>query len=96
MAAASHRNDKILLARETDRGDDVIHSGAPRDQGRALVRHRIPDDACLIVFRVVGPDDLSGEPVEGDRHYLSLLVSPIAAWAAARRATGTRNGLHET
>jgi hypothetical protein len=50
----------------------------------------------LIVFRVVGPDDLSGEPVEGGRHYLSLLVSPIAAWAAARRATGTRNGLHET
>ena len=28
--------------------------------------------------------------------YLSLPLSPIAAWAAARRATGTRNGLHET
>ena len=28
--------------------------------------------------------------------YLVPAPSPIAAWAAARRATGTRNGLQET
>lgn len=28
--------------------------------------------------------------------YFEVTLSPRAAWAAARRAIGTRNGLHET
>lgn len=34
--------------------------------------------------------------VRGPRTYLVPVPSPIAACAAARRATGTRNGLHDT
>ncbi len=40
-------------------------------------------------------------PIQGRRErrlldYLVEVVSPIAACAAARRATGTRKGLHDT
>jgi hypothetical protein len=48
---------------------------------------------------MVGVDDLAFETIAESREcgaLQSLLVSPMAAWAAARRATGTRNGLHET
>lgn len=36
-------------------------------------------------------------PLAGrDGYFFAALACAIAAWAAARRATGTRNGEHET
>jgi len=35
-------------------------------------------------------------PVVLPAAYFVPVLSPIAAWAAARRATGTLNGLHDT
>ena len=44
------------------------------------------------------PPDAAGREklIPGSPGYFVPVPSPIAAWAAARRATGTRNGLHDT
>ena len=50
-----------MLARKTHRLDDVRGAAAAQDQAGAAVDHGVPDLACFIVARVVGPKHSSGK-----------------------------------
>ena len=61
MAAAAHGDEKIALARETDRPRDVGGAGAARDERGMTVDRTVPDRAGGVVLRVAGTDELSTE-----------------------------------
>ena len=61
MAAASHGDEKIALARETDGGPDVGGAGAARDEPGMTIDRTVPDRAGGVVLRVAGTDELSTE-----------------------------------
>jgi hypothetical protein len=61
VAAASHGDEKITLARETDGGLDVGGAGAARDEPRMTIDRTVPDRASGVVPRVAGTDELSTE-----------------------------------
>ena len=51
VAAAAHRDEKLLVPRELDRLDDVGGAEAARDERRAAVDHRVPDRAARLRSR---------------------------------------------
>jgi hypothetical protein len=61
VAAASHGDEKIALARETDGGPDVGGAGAARDEPGMTIDRAVPDRAGGVVLRVAGTDELSTE-----------------------------------
>jgi hypothetical protein len=61
VAAASHGDEKIALAREADGGPDVGDAGAARDEPGMTIDRTIPDGAGGIVLRVAGTDERSTE-----------------------------------
>ena len=63
MSAAPHRDDEILLTSEADRGDDVIHPLAARDDSGTAVGHCVPDNASAVVIRIVRTDQLTAEAI---------------------------------
>ena len=56
VGAAAHGNRQPLVARERDGGHDVHRAAAARDHRRALVDHRVPDAARLVVGGIAGND----------------------------------------
>jgi hypothetical protein len=61
VAAASHGDEKIALAREADGGPDVGGAGAARDEAGMTIDRTVPDRAGGMVMRVAGTDELSTE-----------------------------------
>ena len=61
MAAASHGDEKIALARETDGGLDVGGAGSARHESGTTIDRTVPDRAGGVVLRVAGTDELSTE-----------------------------------
>jgi hypothetical protein len=61
VAAASHGDEKIALARETDGRPDVGGAGATRDEPGMTIDRTVPDRAGGVVLRVAGTDELSTE-----------------------------------
>ena len=49
VAAAAHRDRQAALVGEADRLDDVGRAGAPHDDARPPVDHRVPDGAGFLV-----------------------------------------------
>jgi hypothetical protein len=70
MAAAPHGELEAVLARECDRGDDVGHALAARDQRRALVDHPVVDASDFVVTRVVGIEQLPREAFQARQVFL--------------------------
>ena len=61
MAAASHGDEKIALARETDGGPHVGGAGAAGDESGMTIDRTVPDRAGSVVLPVAGTDELSTE-----------------------------------
>jgi len=61
VAAASHGDEQIALARETDGSPDVDGAGAARDEPGTTIDRTVPDRAGGVVLRVAGTDELSTE-----------------------------------
>ena len=61
MAAASHGDEKIALARETDGSPDIGGAGAARDEPGMTIDRTVPDRSGGVVLRVAGTDQLSTE-----------------------------------
>jgi hypothetical protein len=61
VAATADRDDKVVLARETHRHDDILDTRAPRDKRRAPVGDRVPDDPACVVVAIARLDELSAE-----------------------------------
>jgi hypothetical protein len=61
VAAASHGDEKITRARETDGRPDVGGAGAPRDEPGMTIDRTVPDRAGGVVLRIAGTDELSTE-----------------------------------
>jgi hypothetical protein len=61
VPAAAHGEDQPVVAREAHRTDHVRRHSAAGDHGGALVDHRVPDPARLIVGAVARQDDLALE-----------------------------------
>jgi hypothetical protein len=59
VAAASHGNEKIALARESDCSPYVGGTGAARDQAGMPIDRTVPDRAGGVVLRVAGTDELA-------------------------------------
>jgi hypothetical protein len=61
VAAASHGDEKIALARETDGGPDVGGARAARDDRGVTIDRTVPNRTGGVVPRVAGSDELSTE-----------------------------------
>jgi hypothetical protein len=61
VAAASHRDAEIALAREPDGGLDIGDAGAARDERGMAIDRAVPDAARGVVLRVAGTDQLAAE-----------------------------------
>jgi hypothetical protein len=61
VAAASHGDEKIALAREVDGGLDVGGAGAARHERGMTIDRTVPDRASGVVLRLAGTDELSAE-----------------------------------
>jgi hypothetical protein len=61
VAAASHSDEKIPLAREPDDSPDVGGAGAARDEPGMTIDRTVPDRAGGVVRRVAGTDELAAE-----------------------------------
>jgi hypothetical protein len=61
VAAASHGDEKIALAGETDCGPDVGGAGAARDERGMTIDRTVPDGAGGVVLRIARTDKLSTE-----------------------------------
>jgi hypothetical protein len=61
VAAASHGDEKIVLACEADGGPDVGGTGAARDEPGMTIDRTVPDRAGGVVLRVAGTDELATE-----------------------------------
>jgi hypothetical protein len=61
VAAASHGDEKIALARETDGGPDIGDAGTARDEPGITIDRTVPDRAGGVVPRVPGTDELATE-----------------------------------
>ncbi len=59
VAAPAHRREQLMRPRERDCPDNIIHPGAPRDQRRVAIKHRVPKPASLIVARVLREQHLA-------------------------------------
>ena len=57
VAAALHREQQTLLAREVDRVDDVRRPGALHDQRRSAIDQPVPDRARVVIARIAGCQD---------------------------------------
>ena len=63
VAAAADGDRELLLTPEADGGDHVVGIRGPGDQLRVAIDHPVPDDAGVVVPRIVAADDLPGEPI---------------------------------
>jgi hypothetical protein len=61
VPASPDRQQQPVVTGEADRRDDVVSVGAPRDQRRPLVDHRVEDCARLLVVGVVRADQPARE-----------------------------------
>jgi hypothetical protein len=61
VAAASHGDEEIALASETDGGADVGGAGAARHEPGTTIDRTVPDRASRVVLRVARMDELSTE-----------------------------------
>jgi hypothetical protein len=61
VAAASNRDEKSLLSREANGGDDVRDSGAACNQRRAPVDRGVPDLPPVVIVGIGGADELSAK-----------------------------------
>jgi hypothetical protein len=61
VAASAHRDDQLVLARESDGGPDIGGAGTARDEGRTAVDRTIPDAPFGVVGSVAGTDQRSAE-----------------------------------
>jgi hypothetical protein len=59
VAAASHGDEQIALAREADGGPDVGGAGAAGHEPGMTIDRAVPDRAGGVVRRVAGTDELS-------------------------------------
>src|SRR5262249_17306482 len=62
VAAATDRQEQVVLPREIHRVDHVGDTGAADDQGRAPVDHGVVDLAGRVVAGVAGPDHRAAQP----------------------------------
>jgi hypothetical protein len=77
-------------------GISVTHK---QSKGTAYTAAILSSLFILVIFAVLGATCTPRAPAEGYTVALVRLMTPAssrAAWAAARRAIGTRNGEHET
>jgi len=61
VPAAAHRDEKIVLATEADRFDDVVPSDTARDEGWPPVDSAIPNASCFVVAFFVRLEQGSAE-----------------------------------
>ena len=61
VAATAYRDDKVVLARELQRRDDVVDTSAAGDERRMAVGDGIPDDARAVVVAIAGDNQLTAE-----------------------------------
>ena len=59
MTAAANGDRKLVVAAEIHRRYDIADIRAPSDEQRAFVDHRVVEFSCLLVFRMVAPDNRS-------------------------------------
>src|SRR5207245_9765519 len=100
VAPAADRNDEIVLAGEADRRDDVLDTGAPRDERGMAVGHRVPTTRLESYSRLPGwinsPRKLfrsvSGEAAS--RVWVTIVFSPLAPhpWKLYREDRRKRTG----
>jgi hypothetical protein len=61
VAAAPNGDDEFLLARKSERSEDIGDAGRPDHHGRPTVDHAVPHDPGRVVAGILGEDDLAGE-----------------------------------
>ena len=61
VAAAAHRDEKLVRAGKAHRLDHVRDAGAARDQRRVPVDRGVPHPPTLVVAVVAGPNELTAE-----------------------------------
>src|SRR5262245_25093475 len=61
VARSPHSGQQIALTGEVDSRHDVRHTGAADDRCWPSVDHPIVDSANLVVFNLLGQDELSAE-----------------------------------
>ena len=64
MAAGTDRDLEVVLAREADRGGDLLGVRRSGDDRRPPIVDRVPEPARLVVRRVVGRDDLAARSAQ--------------------------------
>ena len=95
VAAAAHGDRELLLPPEADRRSHVVGARRADDELRVAVDHPVPDDAGLLVARIVAADDLPGEHIGkaadrggGWRHADDAILRRRAAQRSSRSACG--------
>src|ERR1700722_17820919 len=86
-AGASTTSSPAWQPDSSDRSTCPAHSGASRNPDRAHP---------LLRFELLGPRLRGDELTRQSAYAWELAPRPSAAWAAANRAIGTRNGEHDT
>jgi hypothetical protein len=68
VPAAANGDGQFLLARESDRRDNVLHAAAPRDAGGVAVEDRVPHRPGLVIVRIAGQNHPAAEPSSEGSH----------------------------
>jgi hypothetical protein len=61
VSAATHSDEKIVIASEVYSGDDIRHIAAPRDETRPFVDHAVVEHARLFVARIGRRDQITAK-----------------------------------
>jgi hypothetical protein len=61
VPSTAHSNQKVVLASEAHRLNDIRRAGATHHKRRVLVDSRIPDCSGLIVAEVTGQESLTSQ-----------------------------------
>src|SRR5207245_1902260 len=106
VAPAADRNDEIVLAGEADRRDDVLDTGAPRDERGMAVGHRVPDDAAGVALTIARLDQLAAKAIPelfkrgrietlGDDRLLPFSSSSVEAVPRGSTKADRRRSVHQ-
>ena len=91
VAAALHRDQQVVRAREGDGCLDVGRAARLRDEGRVLVERRIQDQARLVVAVVAGEQQLAAH-LRGEVADIVAAQRDLAAVAGDSRQVGDLAG----
>src|SRR5215208_6148482 len=81
VAAASHRDELLLISGEANRGDHVRDACTLGNQGWATVDRTVPDPPLLVVRRIVGANQ---RPAERRREVINRAA--VELYATCKRA----------